>query len=365
MHLCAMDHDIMKSDCFEKFHLAEGETYCLHCGLCIPFCRRLDTGGAASLCKDCLLCYSVCPRMRSRSRDLVAGGSPMGNFQEVLQVKSVESPIGAQDSGITTLVAKHLLQRGYVEAVLLTRRRTDWSPEPFLATRPEEVEQASGTKYTVSPALSLFREGISQFRRLAVVGLPCQVEAIRNFLSRKKGLLEEWEVIFTIGLFCMNSFMYGGMKHALEKEVGIPIEDIRRFEITKGKLRIYHSGCREPVVRNVKEFEHLIWPVCLACTDFTSVFSDISVGSVGSEDHANTVIIRSNEGRRVLDELKEEGLVEIKGLKELSSIQRMANFKAMRSRNLGQDEKRFLSKTTVLGNCLSYRSRQSKHRRFM
>jgi coenzyme F420 hydrogenase subunit beta len=339
-----------------KFQLSDGKDYCVHCGLCIPFCERSANREDSSVCKDCLLCYSVCPRVRRRFFD-GTDESPLGSYEKIWKVKSVEKPKGVQDTGFVTILVKHLLKTGRADAVLLTRRDRDWHPEPFLATEVHEAERASGTKFTVSPALSLLKEGTSQFTKLAIVGLPCQLAALQNFLRSEKGSSSKAKVVITIGLFCMNSFIYGGpsskgMKDVIEHDLGIPIEKVEKMEIRKGKLRIYSSGSVEPVVRNVKEYGDLIWPICLSCVDFTGVISDISVGSVGSEDYTNTVIVRTDKGSGIFKELIKKGFIEAEELEDPSEIKRLAGFKRSRRDKLSPEEKKFLNKQTVRGNFL-------------
>ncbi len=42
---------------------------------------------------------------------------------------------------------------------------------------------------------------------------------------------------------------------------------------------------------------------CVYCDDFTAKLADISVGSVGSEDGYSTVIVRSEKGKKLLENL--------------------------------------------------------------
>jgi coenzyme F420-reducing hydrogenase beta subunit len=42
---------------------------------------------------------------------------------------------------------------------------------------------------------------------------------------------------------------------------------------------------------------------CINCLDFTAKYSDISVGSVGSDEGYSTVIVRSDVGEKLLESL--------------------------------------------------------------
>ena len=150
------------------------------------------------------------------------------------------------------------------------------------------------------------------------------------------------------------------MKDLIEQDLGIPIKEVKKIEIQRGKLRVHSSNSREPVIRSVKTYGDLIWPICLSCDDYTCTCADISVGSVGSEDHANTVFIRTEKGNRVIRELIHEGLVEAEELKDLAEIKRLAEFKRNRRHKLGQEERKYLEKQTVRGNWLKHEDKYRK-----
>jgi F420H2 dehydrogenase subunit F len=341
----------------ERFRVPPGQNYCLHCGLCLPVCRRLQEKGDRSLCKECLLCYSTCPRLHPPEIEASADGL-VGSYRKIWQVKSVERPKGAQDAGIVTLLIRHLLEDSEVDAALLIGRDREWHPEPVLVARREEADKAAGTKFTVATGLSGLKEGVSRFKRLALVGLPCQLAALHNLYRKGKGYPQGGKVVFTIGLFCMTSFIYGapfpkGLKDVIEQELGTSIDRVDKIEITKGKLRVFLSGATEPVVRGLKVLGDVTWPTCLGCGDYTALFADLSVGSVGSEENTNTVIVRTDAGSRVFDRLLKKGWIRAEELGDLTELKRVAELKKNRRDKLSPGERDFLGKGTVLGNWLN------------
>jgi len=157
----------------------------------------------------------------------------------------------------------------------------------------------------------------------------------------------------------MNSFTYGtfsekGMRHIIEEDFGIPIKMVTKIQIRKGKCRIYSSVSVEPIVKSLKVFEHVIWPICLSCDDFTCYSSDISVGSIGSENSANTVIVRTAAGEQIFNQFRKTGLIAAAELKDLSEINRIAAIKKKRKNGLSSHELTFLKKQTILGNWHRY-----------
>ncbi len=344
---------MIEHDCFKKADGKISESYCLHCGFCFPGCKRLIEGKGASECKNCLMCYSVCPRLHPSTESQRIEKLPFGRYIKILSVKCVEKQKNVQNSGVVTLLVKYLLNEGWAEAALLTGRRKDWTPEPFWAKRPEDAEKASGSKYSISPASSYLRQGFNRFDRFAIVGLPCQVAAVHNFQRLKKNVSTKEREIFTIGLFCMNSFIHEGFRSIIESEMKIPMEKVKKIEIRKGKVQVFSSASQKAVVGRLKMFENVIWPVCVACTDFTALLADISIGSVGTEDNENTVIVRTDKANQLINELIKKGLIETRELQDLAEIKKIVKINHQRRDKLNINQKKLLGKKTVLGNWLN------------
>ena len=161
--------------------------------------RRLQ--GRPRLCSDCGLCDSwlrpqmsdTCLFVRNRMEEIEQRlhgrrrhpGDEMrfGIFREQAILRMRQPVTGAQWTGMVTTLAARLLERGKVEAVLLTGAMpgTRFEPRPVLARTPDEVRDCVGNKPSLSPNLGLLdqvRE--SGIRRLAVIGTGCQVQVLRQ-----------------------------------------------------------------------------------------------------------------------------------------------------------------------------------------
>ncbi|MDP2726399.1 MAG: Coenzyme F420 hydrogenase/dehydrogenase, beta subunit C-terminal domain, partial [Dehalococcoidia bacterium] len=272
---------------------------CSHCGACLSFCQwdafeRQNPGqrGDPAICRSCMVCFRICPRPQprySKGEEALFGAGRssdlLGYYREALASKAVDRPAGAQDGGVTTALLKFMLREHIVEAALLTRRDSLWHPQPFVATTEAEVEEAAGSKYTTVPALAILGPALERFQRLAFVGVPCQIAALRNLQSRREAAYPADKVVLTIGLFCAESFVYGqvdshGMAHFVEGELGISMERVTRFDIKKNNLLVFQGDKVES--RPLTEIKHLAWPVCHSCPDFTAELADLSIGAVGS-----------------------------------------------------------------------------------
>ena len=89
---------------------------------------------------------------------------------------------GAQWSGITTALAAALLESGRVDAVLAVRAHPEdrWRPEPVIVTDPAELAQCRGMRMGYAPTLAALEPAAAAgHKRIAVIGIPCQVYALR------------------------------------------------------------------------------------------------------------------------------------------------------------------------------------------
>lgn len=340
---------------------------CGNCGACMSFCQwdtfeRQNPGkrGEPAICRSCMVCFRICPRPQSRyaQNEVAIFGAArqsdlLGYYTDALAARAVDRSAGAQDGGATTALLKFVLREAVVEAALLTRRDSAWRPQPFLATTEAEVDEAAGSKYTTSPALSLLKPALEQFDRLAFVGVPCQIAALRNLQQRREEAYPANKVVLAIGLFCAESFTYGrpdsyGMANFLQEELGMPIERVTRFDIKKNNLLVFEGEKVEG--RPLADIKHLAWPICHACPDFTAELADLSTGAVGSAVDQSTILVRSAAGREVLDRAVAAGFLEVAPVRSLGILERIAQNKRTRRAELSPEATQFLTKRSIRGN---------------
>ena len=126
-----------------------------------------------------------------------------GPFQRMLRASLSPPKAGAQWTGITTRIAERLLETGAVDAVLTMRpdEADAWKPVPVLVTRAEDMAGCRGMRMGYAPLLALLEPAIARgYRRLAVIGIPCQVYALRA-LEQELG----FERLYVIGTPCSDN----------------------------------------------------------------------------------------------------------------------------------------------------------------
>jgi S1-C subfamily serine protease len=110
---------------------------------------------------------------------------------------------GAQWTGITTRLAEKLLEAGAVTAVLTMAPDPDdkWKPVPVLVTKAEGMAACRGMRMGYAPLLALLEPAAAAgHKRIAVIGIPCQVYALRA-LEAQLGL----DALYVIGTPCSDN----------------------------------------------------------------------------------------------------------------------------------------------------------------
>ena len=109
----------------------------------------------------------------------------LGSYREALSARSTEKRIQdvSQDGGIVSSLLCYALDEGIIEgAVVAGDPGDDWTPVPQVVTSSDEVIDAAGTKYSMSPNIFALKEAVRQYglESVAIVATPCQVQGIRK-----------------------------------------------------------------------------------------------------------------------------------------------------------------------------------------
>ncbi len=156
-----------------------------------------------------------------------------------------------------------------------------------------------------------------------MVGTPCQILAA----TKMDRFMDEFPVDLKIGLFCMENFSYTYMKEML-KEYNVDMNDVKQCRIEKGHLWLYKKD-EEIIKIPLEKAKRCMRKNCQICMDFTSEQSDVSVGSVGSPEGWSTVVIRTDEGLKLVEAAENDNYIETKPMSEggLKLMEKLANDK--------------------------------------
>lgn len=308
---------------------------CISCGTCEAVCpvNVIELVDAIPTligkCIECGICYGDCPvaSFDEQEMDLKIFGRPrkpeeenIGIYQNVYVAKATSSEIHqkAQDGGVVTALLTQFLDEGG-DGVIVAELESDkiWVPTSVVAKTKEEVIKAAGTKYTPSPAMIGVKKAVKEekLKKIAVVGTTCQMRGLSLATMgplRNKRFSDA--VALKIGLFCMETFNYHDLMKYL-KDNGVDPGRVTKFEIKNG--RFYALAGDERLHRaRLSKVKPLIRTGCAYCGDFTSEYSDISVGNVGSPSGYSTVIVRTERGKEILESAIKEGLIEAQPLED-------------------------------------------------
>ncbi|MFX1477613.1 MAG: Coenzyme F420 hydrogenase/dehydrogenase, beta subunit C-terminal domain, partial [Promethearchaeota archaeon] len=211
---------------------------------------------------------------------------------------------------------------------------TLWRPEPVLLKKKEDIISTAGTKYVNNPNLQLLNQNELNNKKIAVVGVPCQMQALLKSKIYNIGLPFLNNIEYRIGIFCMESFSYESLLKICEK-LDVDIKNAKKMDINKGKFIVY-TNKGDVLNIPVKEISHLAREDCEICYDLTSESADISVGSIGSPPGWNTVLIRTEKGKKLYNNLIKNKLIESKPIGEvkpgLPLLQKVAGSKKSKSK---------------------------------
>lgn len=312
---------------------------CVHCGLCKSVCPKqaidiiysskngffnpvIDT----AKCIECGLCRKHCP-VGYTSKETLLGDFKKGYLAHATRE---EVRFGATSGGIINRLILFLLKEKVVDAVLLVCHDSESPIEAnwklLTIDNMQMLDQSPrdfASRYVVVPILEEFSQICKAYGRLAVVGTPCQIAAVKNYDSAQVE-------VFKIGITCSGGLSY------------IATEEYKRKIGCNNTATMFYRGNGWPGKNTVcgenkmiesphqgSMFERMFssqvfkMPSCRKCEDHFAEQSDISFCDYWNVDEMETemlgnscVIIRNGYAQSIFNRMVTEGIVEV--VKELT-----------------------------------------------
>ncbi len=291
---------------------------CTGCGACLGHCPYLKTlGERVAFIHPCPRsegrCFEVCPRtaLDPNGLDWQVFGAPrrdpiLGCHEGIYFARATDPDVTSrgQYGGVATALALFTLSSKAADAVLVTRGEPTRFPQPVIARDRATVLAAAGTKYTACPTLGPLAESLRDKREsLAVVGRPCQVAAARKAESR-----DGQPLALLIGIFCFWAlgpgfyrFLQRRSDLARASKIDMPKEGGMTFAVN-GKMASVP----------IEEIRPFIRTACQSCFDPTAEWADVAVGSTEYDPAWNTLVVRTERGRGVVERARAAGALEVK-----------------------------------------------------
>ncbi|SHE33336.1 coenzyme F420 hydrogenase subunit beta [Loktanella atrilutea] len=293
-----------------------------------PAPRGLCTDCGVSRMSDPAACGRACQfirpdypgsevRVHGRAAQVTGDEGFFGVHQAMYRARMAQPADGAQWTGITTGLAADLLRRGVVDAVLamVPDAQDRWAPRPAILTSPAQMAQARGMRMGYAPLLALLEPArAAGHRRIAVIGIPCQIYALRA-LESELG----FDRLYVIGTPCSDNTTTANFHSFLARLTDRP-QTVTYLEFRAD----YHVELRfADGTRRLIPFLQLplsdlpgdFFPLtCRTCVDYTNRLADITVGYMAGEGD-QWLIVRNARGAEMLTSLGNAVVLEAPGSK--------------------------------------------------
>ena len=291
--------------------------------------RSLCTDCGVSRMEDPKACGRACQfiqpdypgleeKVHGRARDAARPDElHFGPFKRMVRAKLNAPRKGAQWTGITTRLAEVLLERGAVDVVLTVAPDPEdrWKPVPVMVTRADGMSKVRGMRMGYAPLLALLEPVRERgYKRVAVIGIPCQVYALRA-LEDELGL----DKLYVIGTPCSDNTTTERFHEFLALLSDQP-DTISYLEFRADyqvELRFDDGATKTipflklPISKLPPDFFPL---TCRTCVDYTNVLADITVGYMGGEGD-QWLLVRNETGEELVSLLGDEATLSEPGSK--------------------------------------------------
>ena len=288
------------------FAPAPPRSLCTDCGIS----RSSDPKRCGTACQFIKPDYPAMEvKVHGRARDAARGDELFfGPFTRMVKARLRPPLPGAQWSGITSRIAERLLESGAVDAVLTIAPDPDdrWRPVPVLITRAADMAGVRGMRMGYAPLLALLEPArAAGHRRIAVIGIPCQVYALRR-IEAELG----FERLYVIGTPCSDNTTTAHFHEFLALLSDEP-ESITYLEFRADyhvELR-FADGRRRAIPflqLPLADLRPDFFPMtCKTCVDYTNVLADVTVGYMAGEGD-QWLIVRNARGDELVGLLSDE-----------------------------------------------------------
>ena len=291
---------------------------CVACGACAGVCpvqaismensRQEAEPVLTGNCSTCGICMKVCPgknvplrdideRFMGRARDFEA--DPLGVYKNVYKGWAADPTVRSASSsgGMVSALLQYAFDSGRIDGALVL----GWDEEkpyravPMLIRRADEVMTCCRWAAEAVPVLASLNRAVygEKLGRLAVVGMPCQIHAVRKIqMNGPKKIADA--IALTLGLFCASTYYFEGIKHLIfEFSDTRSLDDLIAIDYrggaAPGSLTVVDKDRKVVNVASKHDYTwHFLGPAsfkrdrCLMCVDFAAEAADISCGDIFS-----------------------------------------------------------------------------------
>ncbi len=301
---------------------------CIGCGACVSLCPYFRSyNGKTAMLFPCTQeqgrCFAYCPKVEvdldgvSQSIfDAPYSMEPLGRSISIMMSRAKSRAAGNnyQSGGTVTALMTCALSAKVCDAAILTGRE-GLLAVPRIVTSPDDVMGYASSKYTAAPTLAAFNKAVDKgYSRIGVVATPCQVLALAQMRTNpmtKKDFTDPTSLV--VGLFCTWSLDFRDFRRLIQGRVDI--NEIRKLDIPPPPAEVMEIYTDQGTIEiPLAEVRATVPNSCDYCFDMTSEFADVSVGVVEGRIGVNTLIIRTERGKSLVDAAVKAGYLEIEDM---------------------------------------------------
>ena len=250
-------------------------------------------------------------------------GGPYGVIDDVFLAQSTtrERNVNASSGGLIKEMLLDYLARDDVDGIIALTEVEGLEFRPEMITGLDQVDTLPGSVYHNIPltrALELLEANEGRF---VIVAIPCQLEGLYNYVTKKAPHLME-RIHTTVGLLCGWTYSHHALK-AICAFKGLDYDDLQEVSYRGGgpigKLRLRDSAKEVAVNRRV-DFSYQVAfdrsfnaPRCHTCIDHHNMLADVVVGDAWLPSTLTTrtgislLICRSPETTQTVKRLSSQG----------------------------------------------------------
>lgn len=319
--------------------------YCTGCGLCenaenVSFTKHDGFPFPTELTKKQVdFCEKVCPVNGinyNRRVDNKLWGPDFG----VYKGWSLDNEIRykAASGGVITALSCFLVESGECDGIIQigVSQRDACELQLYVNTERHKIIECSSSRYITGVTYRELLQLIDYSKKYAVIGKPCDIEALINYMDSNSELRKC--VKYTLTFFCAGAPSRNATIN-LSKQLGIQENEIKSVRYRgngwPGKATVVSKKGVQKSMEYIESWNKIlgrdIRKMCKFCVNGVGMFADISCGDLWNldENHKpifsenegqNIVFARSNAGQELLKRAQEKGYIYLENYTEMESL---------------------------------------------
>lgn len=244
----------------------------------------------------------------------------------------------ASSGGIISQTLKYLLKKNMVDAVLHIEKDMEnpLKNKAVVCTNEAEIMRGAGSRYAPAVLLKHLPQVLKTYKRVAVVGKPCDIRAVKNYASEHNEVADR--IVYTFSFFCGGMPSEKASERVVEK-LGGKLNDVLDISYRGNGWPGYASVTTKN--GDVLQMSYVdswgkilgrdIHRYCKFCVDGISELADFTCGdgwyetesgypSHEEHDGRNIILVRTEKGKKLLNEMNIAGEISLDPITDYEAV---------------------------------------------